>query len=402
MPRTFWIHEDDIAQVQFMPSACRDFCIQQLREIARHDIAHRDPDGIGWTAMYSIPPSPLPIAHLKIRPGDIAAAMPWRMRRVRRVMTGGWSGEGTPMERTAAYMSGRAAIVFSWNESKIVQSLWYHDAVLSSWHRRPMLEALFRLGILAPLLLVDWRGRILDLGDRKAIRRFLEGDETAAVEIPDGPPRPEKPEPPPRRSDSLYRFDLPVRPVLLTRKFSKGPVCAVVAADGGDAWSIEIGPAALEDGPVGMPSPIRPTGDRTISEWWDVANGRVLALCDYGGPEHADVWNARDGAGIFTARNPEAVVLCPDGVHLLNFDSDGIAVTDLRDPDAPARQSGLFPFDADEDQASRRQGDVTLDSPSSVMAVAHNPDGRDMTLAIGDYGFTVVVGIRIGGAGEPP
>ena len=171
--KEIWFHEDDYARAQLLPLGCWNFCCDQLDRLKAHDAAYRAADGIGWTKMYSLPAAPMAIADLAISTGDLAAAMPWKLWRTNRVTTGTWSGKAERLPRTAAYRAGGCAIVFSWNEQRIVNSLWFKDGYASWWARRALLEGLFRIGILAPMLLVDWRGALVNLRDRKAIRAYL-------------------------------------------------------------------------------------------------------------------------------------------------------------------------------------------------------------------------------------
>lgn len=171
--KPLWIHEDDYNRTEFMPLGCWNFCRDELDKIDAHDEAHRVPEGIGWTKMYSIQPSPQPLVDIRLKVSDLSAAMPWRLRKTKRVLSGMLSEEGSRLPRTAAYMAGGNAIVFSWSDDKIINDLWFHDVFVSGWQRGPLLEAFFRIGILSPMLLVDWRGALVDLSDRKAIGDYL-------------------------------------------------------------------------------------------------------------------------------------------------------------------------------------------------------------------------------------
>ncbi len=173
MRKELWFHEDDYARSQFLPLSCWNYCCDELDRLRAHDLDYRSPEGIGWTKMYSLPPAPQRVADLAIRTGDLAAAMTWKMWRVNRVFSGGWSGKGGRLPRTAAYRTGGSAIVFSWNEDRVITSLWFLEGRASWWNRRALLGAFFRIGVLAPLLLVDWRGALVDLRDRKAIGNYL-------------------------------------------------------------------------------------------------------------------------------------------------------------------------------------------------------------------------------------
>jgi len=396
------VHEDDIAQVQFLPSQCRDFCLDQLDRIARYGAAHSDPDGVGWTKMYRIPPAPASVADLGIRVGDLAVAMPWRMRRIRRVLTGGWSEKCEPLPRTTAYMAGRAAIVFRWREDGILDFLWYHYASTSWWHRYVMRQALFRLGVLAPLLLVDWRGAIIDLRDRRSLWAYLSGSEDAGDDPSDEAPMPDPSGPPPVPANGLRRFDTPVFPVLESRRFAAGPVDVVLSSSTGQNWRLTIDDAAVHGGPIDPPRPIDGGTDAEIGAWCDIAGARVLAFRADGRREWLELWDARDGSRIVERPYVDAAVLCPDGDHLLLFEVNGIAVHDLRQPDAPPQQSGLFPLASEETDDKTERADVVLDNPGSVAAVASAPGEATFTLAIGDYGFAVVAELRLGRPGEPP
>lgn len=173
LSKPVWFHEDDFQRVQFLPFSCWDFCLYHLHQISLHSEAHRAPDGIGWTKMYEIPSAPESVGDLSIPVSDLAAAMPWRMRKTMDVYTGGWSGEGSRQPDMAAYRSGRSAIVFGWDERRVIDSLWFKEGAIFWWNRGLLLEAMVRIGLLSHMLLVDWRGEIVDLRDRKATRKYL-------------------------------------------------------------------------------------------------------------------------------------------------------------------------------------------------------------------------------------
>jgi len=411
--KELWFHEDDYAQVQFLPLSCWNFCCDQLDKLAAHDVEHRAPDGVGWTKMYSLPAAPALTASLGVSIGDLAAAMTWKLRRTNRILTGTWSGKGEKLPHTAAYRSGDCAIVFSWNEDRIIESLWFKDGYASWWSRHVLLEAFFRIGTLAPLLLVDWRGALIDLRDRKVIRGYLENvggdsepsDNAASVteesnesaQLTQTQPAPQ----PPPRPDSLFRFDGPVRPARVTRKTLDGPAWALLDDARGRAWAVEVDAKSLgADEPV-VATPVNLGGDVELIDWCELAENKIVFWRIDGLRERLDVRDTRDGRVLYSALHAATAVLAPDGRHLLIFEDDGIAIADLDEPEKPARQSGLFPTDNQESDDKPGRLDLQLDEPSSAMAVATESVER-FTLAIGDYGFAAVAEVRIGGADEPP
>lgn len=407
--KELWFHEDDYARVQFLPFSCWNFCCDQLDKLGAHDVAHRAPEGVGWTKMYSLPAAPAPTASLAISTGDLAAAMPWKLRRTNRVLTGTWSEKGERLPRTAAYRSGSCAIVFGWNEDRIVESLWFKDGYASWWNRRALIEAFFRLGLLAPLLLVDWRGALIDLRDRKAIRAYVRSlggrrgsrdDDAKSGTIENETPAPAE-APPPPRPDSLHRFECPVRPALVTRKIADAPMRAILTATDGRSWEIDLDDDSLSENSPVVPRPMNLGGDNAGIDWLDLANSKVMTLRDDSNRERFEVCDIRDGKILYSVLDVAAAVLSPNGQHLLLFEDDGIAVADLRKPACPIRQSGLFPIGQPgvDDDPSRL--DISLDNPNSVMAVAA-ANGDGFTLAVGDYGFAAVAVVRLGGAEEPP
>ena len=174
MPKSFWFHEDEYAETEVLPLDSWNFCTEQFAKIEEHEKAHRLDDGIGWTKMYIRPPSPLAIVHLGIHMEEIRIIMPWRLRPTDRVLTGGWSGEGDPLQDTTAYCADKCAIIVSWNAADMVDRIWFYGSGVSFWHRGAVTEAFARIGQLRPSLLVDWKSAtLIDLTNRQAIKQYL-------------------------------------------------------------------------------------------------------------------------------------------------------------------------------------------------------------------------------------
>ncbi|MCG8543132.1 MAG: hypothetical protein MJE12_02870 [Alphaproteobacteria bacterium] len=407
LSKPFWFHEDDFNKAQFLPFSCWYFCCEQLDKIREHGDTTRLPDGLGWSSLHRIPESPDAIADLGIPAGEIAAAMPWRLRRADTVTTGTWSEEGEPMSRMAAYMAGRSAIVFGWNEDDIVDSLWFYDGHISWWHRGVLLDAFRNLNLLRPLLLVDWAGAMVNLSDREGVRRYLSGDiwneASAPAPAEETPAKERKREPPPpERPESLYRFSAPVYPDLTTRKTAEGPAEIILFGEGGDSWALVLDAASLKEDASVEPIPIKQDEAAPIHEWFDIAGTNVLAARVKGRSVRVAAWDVWWTDTLIDGLDAENAVFSPDGEHVLLFLDDGIAVTDLWQPTLESSQSGLFPMGAEESDAGQERLDAVLDNPGSAMAVARSRDAETFTLAIGDYGFAVVAEVRQGGPEEAP
>ena len=418
LSKKFWFHEDDFQQVQCLPMSCWDFCTYQLYEITRHEAAHAPTGQVGLSKMYNIPAAPVAFADLSISISDLAAAMPWRLRKTSHILSGGWSDDGTRQQNMAAYMAGSCAIVFSWNESNIINSLWFRDGYISRRHRGPLLEAFFRISVLRPMLLADWRGSLIDLSDRNAIRHYLEnfgpgerteGDktqisETATPIAPDGSTDDIPQNPPPPKMGSLHRFDCPVWPALITRQSINGQTQAVLTCPDEQYWLLEVdGPSSSRDAEFTL-CPLKLTGDEEVSDWVDLTSDKILVVRDYEDREQLEVHHIGDGGLIYANADAYSAVMTPDGNSLLLLTDDGIEVADLTQPTTPVRQSGLFtvfgidPADETADLSARR--DRPLDVPGAITVASMGPES--FALAIGDYGFVVVANVRLGGADEPP
>ncbi|MCP4381567.1 MAG: hypothetical protein GY798_09155 [Hyphomicrobiales bacterium] len=168
-----WVHEDDLGTVQVLPMACWNDCVDQLGSIEEFAERHEAPDGLGWTKMYEIQPGPKSLEDLSIKVGKVKGMVPLVMRPARKAVTGTYSGPDEPLERTAAYRAGGNAVLVSWSEDHRWTWLSFSAGHMTPWQLGPLSIFFHRLSSLAAVLLVDWRGALIDLSDHKAIVRYL-------------------------------------------------------------------------------------------------------------------------------------------------------------------------------------------------------------------------------------
>ncbi len=202
-------------------------------------------------------------------------------------------------------------------------------------------------------------------------------------------------------SDSLYCFEVPVSAVQVTKKGPGGPTQAILDGSDGQSWMIAIENDVLAAGRPITPAPIKPGDDTSAIDWAGLVDNMALVWRDEGARERLDLRNIGDGAILYSTYDATTAALSPDGLYLLLFRDEGIAVADLREPEIPLRSTGLFPIGQERPDEKPDRRDVSLDNPSSVMMVAATGAGN-FTLAIGDYGFVVVADIHIGSTSETP
>ena len=395
--KSYWLHEDDHMQIEFLPIECWDYCRAEFAKIDEHEKAHRAPDGIGWTKMYFRGPSPYRIANLGIPLEAIKILMPWRLRRIDRVLTGGWSGDGVQMERMAAYKVGSGAILVGWDEADMVDTLWFHGFAKTWWDRTALTEAFARLGSLCPMLLVDWNGVLVDLRDVNAIRNYLAD-------------RPQEPAPAPNDGAEqgallLHRFEQPVRPAIVVRKTAGGPSGALLAGEDGRCWRVTFDDPGLQAAPDITPVKFEMRKDDRTIDCCDLAGDRLLIFRDRDGRDWYEVHDIRTDDPLFTTPADEGAVLTPDGRYLLVCRSEGLALADLDQPEAPMIQTGLFATIPDENDAAAdtaAPASITFDNAQSAMTASTDVGAAAFTLAVGDYGFVIVAELRIDAGREDP
>ena len=171
--RPVWYHEDDFGQVEVRPLACWNDCVAQLSEIEAFAERHRDPDGHGYSDIYRMLSGPERLSDYGLKLRDVQNLVPLVMKPGRGVTSGTISGKAERLENCSAYKSGAATVVLSWTAERKVTWIGLFGGGLSPTAIGPMAAFLHRLGRMAPLLLVDWRGDLVNLGNNADVVRYL-------------------------------------------------------------------------------------------------------------------------------------------------------------------------------------------------------------------------------------
>jgi hypothetical protein len=175
-----YFHEDDYGAVEILPVGAWVHCEQQLGRIAEHDVKHRAPDGLGWTALLIREDSPVRFAELGLTLAELDAALSPHLPSTDEVVTG-YSTHREPVQRMRAWVvDGYMALYASWDESGRVQSVFFASSYVKPEKQPSFLAAMKALGALRPLLLVDWHAdALLRLDDTEMLQRWLNGDDEA-------------------------------------------------------------------------------------------------------------------------------------------------------------------------------------------------------------------------------
>lgn len=170
----FYLHEDEWGMTSLEP--IENLANRQgvVSEAAAHSAAHRAPDGIGWTAMYVAPDSPISIATRAITVDALAAALGPTYLRATQVVSG-YSSFREIVDNGFAllWIDSRHENVFYGTES---------DGVITSLAiSRPgaaIADTLYALGTTYRLLLCDlWTDVTFALSDRAELDAFLADEE---------------------------------------------------------------------------------------------------------------------------------------------------------------------------------------------------------------------------------
>jgi len=145
--------------------------------------------------------------------------------------------------------------------------------------------------------------------------------------------------------------------------------------------------------------------DGKVTDYCDLLGSRVLICCERGGREWHEVQDLRSGGIVFTVQAAECATMTPCGNHLLLFDENGIDIADLQRPAMRIFRTGLLPMappDGVEPSDHPVLDGAMLDLPSAALAAATSKDASAFALAIGDYGFAVVIELKLEVTGGQP
>jgi hypothetical protein len=172
-------HEDDFGQVEVLPRTCWNFCADRLELIAKHGRVAQAPQPAA-AAPAGPAPSPSQPASVKpqalrdlgIRVDALMRVMPRDLAMVPEVTTG-HGAHRHPAPRTRAFLAADRALLFaSWDEDEVVSTAWHVPCALTPDQRRLLVKTLESVGRLGELMLVDWRGKLVDLADAAAIQAY--------------------------------------------------------------------------------------------------------------------------------------------------------------------------------------------------------------------------------------
>lgn len=101
------------------------------------------------------------------------AVIPSELPRHDRVLTGAAPESWEPCERTRGYrIEDDGALYVAWTDESVVRAIWLVGGPDDA-RRGLLVEALVGIGVLADLLLVDWRGALVDLTNDRAVERYV-------------------------------------------------------------------------------------------------------------------------------------------------------------------------------------------------------------------------------------
>lgn len=141
-----------------------------VAEAAAHGEAHRAPGGIGWTAIYVAPPSPISILTRELTLASLVEVLGPSFAPASKVV----SGYSTHREDVAsAFAFRRAGTPFTNVIYGATRGKWIADLNVSE-PDADMVDTLHQLGTAFRLLACDlWQDAVVDLADRTAVARYL-------------------------------------------------------------------------------------------------------------------------------------------------------------------------------------------------------------------------------------
>jgi hypothetical protein len=171
--RQLFIDDYVVGGLEVLPASCRDWCAQQLQEIARFSAQHEAPGGAGWTDVHVRPAAPASIADLSIPFAPAVEALGRRLACIEEVITGSLTAPQVIHRARAFGPSPLTAVVLYGGEG--LRHVGSIELTLRSDEAEVLavLEAMAALPSPEPLLVVNWqRGCLARIGDRSEVERF--------------------------------------------------------------------------------------------------------------------------------------------------------------------------------------------------------------------------------------
>jgi len=172
--RQLFIDDYVVGGLEVLPASCREWCADQLQEIARFSVQHEAPGGAGWTDVYVRPAAPASVADLAIPFAPAVDALGRRLARIEQVATGSTTSPQVIHRARAFGPSPLTAVVLYGGEGlRLVASI---ELTLRSDNAEALavLDAMASLPTPEPLMVVNWhRGCIARIGNPDEVERFV-------------------------------------------------------------------------------------------------------------------------------------------------------------------------------------------------------------------------------------
>ena len=177
MSATFYLHEDDWGMIELLPSENMSGREQALEEAKQFGAEHFD--GTGWTDIYVIPEAQHSIVEKQIALDELRALVGTWLPEAD-VVQSGYSTQVDTLENSFAFKGterGSGAFYGNHKNGLVTQlNILRRDEEDRTAVAR-FAEALCTLGERHSLILTDWwSGLTVDLRNRVAVSRYLQGD----------------------------------------------------------------------------------------------------------------------------------------------------------------------------------------------------------------------------------
>jgi hypothetical protein len=174
--RVFYLHEDEWAMIDLLPSENFEEILRTARKAQTFGEEHFD--GFGWTDMYVLPPPTHPLS-LKAFPLNELQAMLRERFLPASIVQSGYSSYREALPNCFAFLEAEKAdgAFYGVQENDLVTRL--HLLPCNEGNRDSItcfIDILHTLGTKYDLVLADWwNNKIIDLRERNMVIQYLEG-----------------------------------------------------------------------------------------------------------------------------------------------------------------------------------------------------------------------------------
>ena len=170
--RSVYFHEDDYCQVEILPVAAQEYCLDEMKRIGEFAAAHRD--GLGFTDVYMRANVPQSLASLDIPLVDLRSAIDDKLSPFDRVFTG-YSSHRERCRTVYAWGSGELAALFAEvGDGDVIKAMWVSLYGLSADRVDAWCRAFASLPHSSKLVLADWNScEVVPLEDEAAMTAYL-------------------------------------------------------------------------------------------------------------------------------------------------------------------------------------------------------------------------------------